>query len=281
MIGFNTRTSPAASDGSTSRTENSIRRSAAPADVSGWTAPEPRRLEEPLVAWLRAEEQHAAWGRLERPPQQLAPDALLAELGIDHHLGHGAEEIAVGQHAHRSDQSVPAPCADVDRGLQRLRGLLRIVVPLPDSRGQRNKCFDGQCPITASILDRHSLALPSRSTPRATASALPDDMILRADPLLRTSSAGDQDRSRTSPTCRHTAARNTDPASATRPSPVSCVRPCTIPHRGRRHDDSACSRTSRTCAYPPRTSAHRARSSPTLRAAQGSTHADDRERRPA
>src|SRR5687767_8683414 len=110
MMGFKTRTSPAASEGSTSRMVSSIHRSAAPANVSGRTAPEPRRLEEPLIPRLRAEEQHTARRRLESPPQQLAPDPLLAELGIDHHLRLGAEEVAVAQHAHRSDQPVAAPC---------------------------------------------------------------------------------------------------------------------------------------------------------------------------
>src|SRR6185503_4861637 len=238
MIGFNTRTSPAASEGSTSRTETSID-SAAPADVSSWTAPEPGRLEESLVAGLRAEEQHAAWSRVEGSPQQLASDPLLAELGINHHLGHRAEEIAVGQHAHRPDQSVAAPCADVDRGLQRIRGLLRVVIPLPDALGQPDECFDRQCAVTASILDRHSLALPSRLTSPATASAPPDDTILRDDPLLQTNSAADRGRSRTTPTCRHTAARNTDPASARPPFLASGERPCTTPHRARRRDDSA------------------------------------------
>src|SRR6185503_6949836 len=100
MIGFNTRTSPAASDGSTSRTDISIRRSAAPADVSGGTAPEPGQLEEPLVAGLGAEIQHAARRGLERAPQQLAPNPVFPELGIDHHLGNGAEEVTVGQLPH-------------------------------------------------------------------------------------------------------------------------------------------------------------------------------------
>src|SRR4030095_13833905 len=115
MIGFNTRTSPVASDGSTSRTDISIRRSAAPADVSGWTAPDPVQLEEPLGAGLGAEIQHAARRRLERAPQQLASNPMFPELGIDHHLGHGAEEVAIGQHPHGPHEPAAAPGADVDR----------------------------------------------------------------------------------------------------------------------------------------------------------------------
>src|SRR4030095_14306416 len=109
MMGFRIATIASASSGVASRINRSVMGSGlisrfvmtpdpitltAASDVSRRSAPEPRLLEEALVARLRAEEQDAARTDIERPPHQLASDAVLAELGIEHHLGPGVEEIA-------------------------------------------------------------------------------------------------------------------------------------------------------------------------------------------
>src|SRR5689334_10179581 len=139
MIGFRIATIASASARATSRINRSVMGSGvispcvmtpdpitlacAPADVSRGTASEPGELEEALVARLRTEVQDAARAHIERPPHQLASDAVLPELGVDHHFRNRVEEVAVRQHTHRADETVAAPGTYVDRRLQGRCGL--------------------------------------------------------------------------------------------------------------------------------------------------------------
>jgi hypothetical protein len=101
-------------------------------------------IEERDTLRLGAEADLASGSMLQRELHQPAADPLSLILGIDKNLGDCGEEVAIREDAHRPDEAVAIPRAEVDGALEGGRSVEQGILARPNALGERDELLGGE-----------------------------------------------------------------------------------------------------------------------------------------